>query len=458
MGQAKAAPLRTQATPEERRAYGKSLREVVHRVDQAAWSPSSHRADPVAGMQAFNAGRLPQLVPIKMGRMAASPFGFFRGAAPLMAADLAGLPVTGMRVQMCGDAHIRNLGAYAAPDGQLVFDLNDFDETMPGPWEWDLKRLATSVVLAGQEAGDKTSLCRDAVLVLVRAYREAMEHFSEMPVLDLARYLPTGPSASAKERKSIQRGPVHAVLRKAERATAEHSLKKLTVPVSGGWRRFDHQPPLLERMPAEVARRVIESLGPYRETLGAGHQQVLDAYRPVDVAFKVVGTGSVALRDYVVLCQGNGPQDPLFVQVKEAQESCYAPYLKDVPRFAHQGRRVAEGQHRIQTVSDPLLGWTTIEDRFYLVRQLSDHKASVDPEELKGEALKNYALVCGEILAKAHARTGDPAAIAGYCGNNAKLDKAVTKFALAYAEQTAADHADLVQAIKTGRVKAIQGV
>ncbi len=433
-------------SPKERRAFGKGLRSRLHRVDQRLWNPKSpHRADPLEVIRAVNARRLAHLIPLKMKRMAASPFGFFRGAAPVMAADLALLPTTGLRVQMCGDAHVRNLGAYASPDGMLVFDLNDFDETMPGPWEWDLKRLAASFVLAGEESGDSFSKCKESVLTLVRAYRESMDQFSRMNILELSRHLTT------KSGRSARKDPVQIVLAMAERASPRHLLEKLTVPARHG-RRFRNQPPLLSRVPEETARKVVASLKLYRETLGPGARQVLDAHRPMDVAFKVVGTGSVGLRDYVVLCFGNGPSDALFLQVKEAGESCYARYLKDVPRFGHQGERVAEGQHRMQTVSDPLLGWTTIEGRNFLVRQLNDHKAGIVPAELRGAALSRYALVCGEILAKAHARTGDPAAIAGYCGGNTKLDKAIAKFARAYAEQTHRDYDAFVKALRARKV------
>jgi uncharacterized protein (DUF2252 family) len=378
--------------------------------------------------------------------MLASPFTFFRGAAPLMASDLAGWPTTGLLVQLCGDAHVVNLGAYAAPDGHLVFDLNDFDETIPGPWEWDLKRLATSIILAGIDAGESRANGALAVRVLVKSYREALARFSEMKVMDLVKW---------EVRRHTKKGPVRAVLQKAERATPDATLEKLTVLAPGKGRRFHDRPPVLFHVPARTASDVLAALAPYRETLGTDHQQVLDSYRPVDVAFKVVGTGSVGLRDYVVLCEGNIADDPLFLQVKEEQASCYVPYLPGAPIFPHQGRRVADGQHRMQTVTDPFLGWTSIGDAHYLVRQLSDHKAAVDPAELRGDALTEYGLVCGEILAKAHARTGDPAALYGYCGDSTKLDKGIMQFALTYAGQTEMDHAALCQAAKSGKVRAV---
>jgi uncharacterized protein (DUF2252 family) len=427
----------------KRRAEGKRLRDRLGRVDQAIWKPAKGR-DVLATIKEANAGRLPKLAPIKMGLMSASPFGFFRGSASLMAKDLAGFPTSGLEVQLCGDAHVKNLGAYAGPDGHLVFDINDFDETIPGPWEWDLKRLATSIVLAGREAGEKD--CSGAVQELVRCYRESLGLFSAMKALELARY---------EIRGSSENEVVREVLQKAERVTPARNLKKLTEPTKRGWPRFHDKLPCLRHVGEEIKTAAFEALKPYRETLTAGRQLILDAYYPVDIAFKIVGTGSVGTRDYVILLFGNGLDDPMFLQLKEEMQSCYASYLKDAPRFANEGQRVAEGQQRMQTVTDPFLGWTTIEGRPYLVRQLADHKAAIDPGELKGETLTEYAVVCGKVLAKAHARTGNAAALHGYCGDSAKLDKAISKFAVTYAEQTTNDYQLFVKAIKAGEIKVI---
>jgi uncharacterized protein (DUF2252 family) len=432
----------------ERRALGQSLRDVVGRADQSVWKAAPGRADPVATLVEANKGRQPDLLRVKWARMNASPFRFFRGAAALMAGDLATMPTTGLVVQLCGDAHVQNLGAYAAPDGHLVFDLNDFDETIPGPWEWDVKRLATSLVLAGSEAGGGKHDRVSAVRAFVESYRESMDRFSGMKVLDLAKW---------EVRRHTASGPVGAVLQKAERATPDVTLKKLTVPSGRSTRRFRDRPPLLYHVPKRMREAVLSSLISYRLTLGADRRQVLDAYRPVDVVFKVVGTGSVGTRDYVVLLFGNRWDDPLFLQVKEELPSCYTRYLRGSPAFPNQGRRVAEGQRRLQTVSDPFVGWTTLRGNDYLVRQLADHKAVVDPSELKSAALIEYGLVCGEVLAKAHARSGDAAAIAGYCGNSSKLDKAMARFALGYAKQTESDYAVFAGAIKSGKVKAATG-
>ena len=433
------------AKPQERLTYGRSLRRRVSRGAHAEWRALPDRPDPIAILKEANAARIPELVSLKMYRMAASPFAFFRGAAPVMAADLAAVRTTGLRTQICGDAHVRNLGAYAAPDGHLVFDLNDFDETTIGPWEWDLKRLAASFVVAGREAGARRGRAEDAVLALVRSYREALERLADLAVLDLLR---------VEVRRYLESEALQPVLVKAERVTNAYSLEKLTVRAKGGERRFHDRRPVLYHVPARVAKAVVTSLRSYRETLSPDRQLVFDAYRPVDVAFKVVGTGSVGTRDFVVLLLGRGPQDPLFLQVKEAQPSCYARYLPDVPPYAHQGQRVAEGQHRMQSATDPLLGWTSIDGRDFIVRQLADHKASLEPGDLVGDALVTYALLCGEILAKAHARTGDAAAITGYAGRSDRLDRAIARFAASYADQTEQDHARLVAAIKAREVKA----
>ena len=432
----------------ERQKRGRKLREKVKRVSQADWSVKKAKRDPVASIIAANSNRLRNLLPIKMGRMSAAPFAFFRGAAPLMAADLATLPVTGLEVQMCGDAHVRNLGAYAAPEGHLVFDINDFDETIPGPWEWDLKRLATSVILAGREAGEPNSGCRESVEEMVRSYRTWIARFAAMTLNELAK---------VEVLRGAKGTPVHTVLHKASRATPMETLKKLAIPHRRSGHRFHDRPPVLRHVDAKTRKKVIESLRSYRNTVPVSHRWILESYEPVDVAFKIVGTGSVGTRDYVVLLFGNGIQDPLVLQVKEELSSCYAPYLRHLPPAKHEGRRVMEGQQKMQTAVDPLLGYTTIDGRHFLVRQLCDHKAAIDLTDLKGTALREYALVCGELLAKAHARTGDAGAIDGYCGSSPKLDNAIGKFAKAYAEQTASDFEQFKKAIRKGRVRAVPG-
>lgn len=426
-----------------RLARGKSLRKGLPRAQQGHWQPSSDRPDPIATLQAADRGRVAALLPIRYGRMAVSPFGFFRGAAPVMARDLAALPHTGLLVQLCGDAHIRNLGAFASAEGNIVFDINDFDETIRGPWEWDMKRLATSFVLAGRESGTADRLCRDAVVVLVESYRSALSRFARTPFLELARH---------RVGRELEARPIDALLKKAERSTPLRNLQKLTTRESGVIH-FANRPPLLQRLTGKEAENVLASLPAYREMLTPERRLIFDAYRATDAALKVVGTGSVGTRDYVVLMFGIGEDDPLFLQVKQEMPSCYAPFL-DEPPAAHDGRRVADGQLRTQMTSDPLLGWTTIEGNHYLVRQLADHKSSVEPQDLSGSAIVEYARVCGEVFAHAHARTGDAAELAGYCGKIDALDQALARFASAYADTTTADHAALLAAIRSRRVVA----
>ncbi|MGB9147113.1 MAG: DUF2252 domain-containing protein, partial [Acidobacteriaceae bacterium] len=401
------------------------------RQDHAHWDAKLRRHDPLRLIDESMRGRIPQLVTLKYERMLASPFGFFRGAVPAMAADLALLPHTGIVNQICGDAHVRNLGAFAAPDGRLLFDINDFDETIRGPFEWDLKRLATSLVLAGRETGARD--LREAVLRFVAAYQKLVGTLARMPVIDVARY----------QVHRLQRiSPISDALLKAERATPLHTLEALTEEGKHG-RVFRSEPPLLRRLTPQQARPVLASLKPYRECLLPERQHFLAQYRPRDVAFKVVGTGSVGLRDYLVFLEGNGPRDPLFLQIKEQPGSAYAPYLPAAVGPTHQGRRVADGQRAMQFASDPFLGWTTIASREYLVRQLNDHKGSIEIDDLKGQGLIDYAEMCGDLLARGHARSGDACLLAGYLGSGEKFAAAIAKFANAYSDQTEADWKEL---------------
>jgi uncharacterized protein (DUF2252 family) len=377
-----------------------------------------------------DAGRITTLLPEKFKRMRASPFAFFRGAASVMAADLARQARTGIVAQLCGDAHVRNLGAYAAPDGTLVFDINDFDETVEGPWEWDVKRFATSLVLASEESGQPSSRCEESVRLFVASYRLHLRAFAAMPFAKLARYL------IWRRRDEPLLNEIFAI---ARRATPAENLRKYSVERRGRWR-FHDKPPNLEHVSSRTARHVVHGLAAYRRTLMASRRRTFEQYEPADVAFKLVGTGSVGTRDYVVLLFGNGARDPLFIQVKQELRSCYAPYLPTAAAADHQGRRVAEGQQMMQTLSDPFLGYTRFGGHDYLVRQLADHKAAIDPTELDRRTLFEYAQLCGEALAKGHARTSDSARLAGYVGSSAKLDKAIATFAMAYADQTKADY------------------
>lgn len=389
-------------------------------------------------------GRVPALIKLKYELMAESPFGFFRGAVPVMAADLSVLPSTGIMAQLCGDAHVRNLGAYAAPDGRLVFDINDFDETIRGPFEWDLKRMATSLVLAGLGSGHKEAATREAVEKCIAHYAAQMRAFAEMPAIEVGRHL---------VHRLGQVQPIHDALVKAERATPQHTLTQLTEAGSakGAARHFKQIKPTLTRVTGAQAKAVLASLATYREMLEPQRQHLLSFYRPVDVAFKVVGTGSVGLRDYCIYFEGNGSGDPLFLQIKEEPLSGYAPYLPDAHAPIHNGQRVAEGQRAMQLQSDPFLGWTRFGGRDYLVRQLNDHKGSIELEDLAGGGLEAYGEVCGELLARGHARSGDPLVISGYLGSGDGFAESLTKFGALYAEQTEKDWQELRRGGKTGK-------
>jgi uncharacterized protein (DUF2252 family) len=428
------------ATPEERCAFGRSRRKQLHRADLSRWSAKQRAHDPLRLMAASMKGRLPQLVALKYDRMMASPFGYFRGAVPVMAADMAQLPHTGILSQICGDAHVRNLGAYASPDGRLLFDINDFDETTRGPFEWDGRRLAASLVLAARGASIKKGDAGEAVHTFAASYRKAVRMFAAMPVLDAARY-------QVHRLQRIQ--PVSKALLQAERSTPQATLQKLTIESeSQGHRIFQDEPPLLVRLAGAKARGILGGLAEYRRSLLAERRHILDQYRPLDAALKVVGTGSVGTRCYVLYLEGNGAQDPLFLQLKEETASAYAAYLPvtgaELPQ--HNGQRVAEGQRAMQLQSDPMLGWTTIAGRDYVVRQLNDHKGSIDLETLDPAGLNEYADVCGELLARGHCRSGDACALAGYLGNSDKLDDALAEFATAYADQTEKDWEQLCKA------------
>jgi uncharacterized protein (DUF2252 family) len=420
------------ATPEERRQLGQARRKQLGRQHNDQLNIKGRPAPPLTLLERAERGRVPALLKLKHQLMAQSPFVFFRGAAPVMAADLAVIPSTGIEAQICGDAHVRNLGAFAAPDGRLVFDINDFDETIRGPFEWDLKRMAASLVLAGRESHHKESSARDAVQHCVTRYCEQMRAFAKMPLLEVGRF-------QVHRLGDVQ--PVHQALVKAERATPLHNLEQLTESVPGkpGMRRFKEIKPNLTRITGSQAEKVLDALAPYREMLEPQRQHLLSLYRPIDVAFKVVGTGSVGLRDYCIYFEGNGPGDPLFLQIKEEAHSVYAPYLQKAHPVPHNGQRVVTGQRAMQVQSDPFLGWTHIGARQFLVRQLNDHKGSIDLTDLAGSGLPAFGEVCGELLARGHARSGDPLVISGYLGNGDAFAESLARFGSLYADQTEKD-------------------
>jgi uncharacterized protein (DUF2252 family) len=415
------------ATPEERRSLGQARRKQVGRQGHSELNLKARPAPALALLARAERGRLPALLKLKH---------------QLMAADLALVPNTGILGQLCGDAHVRNLGAFAAPDGRLVFDINDFDETIRGPFEWDLKRMAASIVLAGRESRHKESSARAAAEEFVLHYCEKMRTFAEMPILEVGRY-------QVHRIGSIE--PVHDALLKAERATPLHTLQQLTEPASnkeGAPRRFKENKPVLSRVTGSQAVKVLAALGPYRNTLETQRQHLLSLYRPVDVAFKVVGTGSIGLRDYCVYFEGNGPADPLFLQIKEEAQSAYAGYLPEAHPAHHNGQRTVEGQRAMQVQSDPFLGWTQMDGRDFLVRQLNDHKGSIELEDLAGSGLSAFAEICGELLARGHARSGDAQVIAGYIGAGNGFATAIAEFGAVYADQTEKDWQALRRAKK----------
>jgi uncharacterized protein (DUF2252 family) len=421
---------------------GAKRREKASRVSQKELKAEERKFDPVDVVLKSGAGRLPRLLPIKYARMAVSPFAFFRGAVGVMAADLARLPNSGIEVQLCGDAHVQNLGSFAAPDGRLVFDFNDFDETIRGPWEWDVKRMAASIVLAGREAGHKATGCDSAAQVFLERYCEFIAEFSSQPVLMVARH-------QIHREQTIK--PVSSALRQSQRATPAEAAKKYTEKDARGNLRFREGRPVFWRVRGEEARDVLASLEVYRESLRPESLHWFNLFRPLDVGFKVVGTGSVGMRDYIVLMEGNGPDDLLFLQVKQEMPSAWSPFLSVV--YPQEGLRAAQGQRAIQPLSDLLLGWTSIGGHEFLVRQLNDHKGGIDLEKLRGTGLESLAEVAGELMARGHARSGDACMIHGYIGNGTKLVKAMRQFAEAYAVQTEADYKQFMAAVKAGKIK-----
>lgn len=428
-------------SPEERRALGQARRKQIRRQDHSELKPKTRRTPALELLKHASRGRIASLVQMKYQLMAESPFGYFRGATPVMAADLSVLPNTGIHTQICGDAHVRNLGAYAAPDGRLVFDINDFDETIHAPFEWDLKRMAASLVIAGREAGHKDASTHEAVLQCIGRYTVRMGAFAKMPTLEVSRF-------QVHRIGDVQ--PIHDALQKAERATPLHTLEQLTESHGAG-RCFRDQRPMLYRIPSRQSAEVLAALGPYRQMLETQRQHLVSLYRPVDIAFKVVGTGSVGLRDYCIYFEGNGERDPLFLQMKEEAPSAYTPYLGERPGSPHQGQRVVEGQRAMQLQSDPFLGWTQMGGRDYLVRQLNDHKGSIELNDLTGTALDAFAHVCGDLLARGHARSGDPLTIAGYLGSGSSFAEALAEFGARYADQTEKDCGELRKWLKSSR-------
>ncbi|KOG39187.1 DUF2252 domain-containing protein [Streptomyces resistomycificus] len=442
--------------PAARAARGKAARKRVPRSAHAAWLPSVDRPDPVGVLERQGRDRLPELLPVRYGRMTASPFAFLRGAAAVMAADLAAQPHTGLTVQLCGDAHLLNFGLYASPERALLFDLNDFDETFPGPFEWDVKRLAASVAVAARENGHSEARTRRAALEATAAYRLAMRRLAPRGELDVWYERIDADSLLPLARSARHRRRVESSITRARRRTSLQALAKLTEVVDGRLRIID-DPPLLEPagVPDTAALRKIFS--DYRSTLAEERRLLLDRYRFVDAARKVVGVGSVGMRCFIVLLAGRDTEDPLFLQVKEARTSVLEEHLPSGP-YVHPGHRVVAGQRLLQAAGDIFLGWMSgPQGRAYYWRQLRDMKGTADVAGMNPTDLAAYARLCGTALARAHARSGDRIAIAGYLGGADTFDQAVTDFALAYANQTAHDHATLGAAVAAGVVRAAPG-
>ncbi|MEV0474474.1 DUF2252 domain-containing protein [Streptomyces prunicolor] len=439
---------------------GKALRESVPRSAHAAFDLDGSRPDAVTAVEESGRGRIPGLTPIRVGRMAATPFAFLRGSAGLMAYDLARTPMTGIGAQICGDAHAANFGLYGDARGGLVIDLNDFDETVHGPWEWDLKRLAASLVLAGREAGADEDTCRTAAHGAVGSYRRTMRLLAKLPVLDAWNAIADEELVSHADARDLL-GTLERVSEKARGNTSGRFAAKSTELAEDGGRRFVDASPVLRRIPDAEAAAVAASLEEYLGTLSEDRLPLLARHTVHDVAFRVVGTGSVGTRSYVVLLLDHRGE-PLVLQVKEARASALVPHLQsagfDAPSVAHEGRRVVLGQKRMQVVSDILLGWTTVDGLPFQVRQFRNRKGSVDPAALAADQIDDYGRMTGALLARAHAHSADPRLVAGYCGKKDELDEATATFAVAYADRTEADHAELVGAVRAGRIAAEMGV
>ncbi|MFI6982405.1 DUF2252 domain-containing protein [Embleya sp. NPDC050154] len=437
------------------KALGKGLRERVSRGAHADFEPAVDRPGVVESVERANAGRLEHLVPLRIGRMAASPFAFLRGSAGLMAADLAAQPVTGLTGQICGDAHAGNFGVFGTAEGRLVMDLNDFDETVQGPWEWDLKRLTASLVVAGRVGGLDTDACRAAAYDAAASYRRTMAVLARMPVLQ-AWHAIADESLVAHADAGELSGLLAQVTAKARRNTSARFAAKSTRQRSDGTWHFVPEPPVLTAVDDDLARAVAAGLEGYVDTLSTERRPLLARFAIEDVAFRVVGTGSVGTRAYVVLLLGNG-DEPLVLQVKEARPSALAPYLPPA-HVEHEGRRVVVGQKWMQAHTDGLLGWTSIDGRAYMVRRFRNMKGSIDPSALAAHEIDDYGRMTGALLARAHSHSVDPKVLAGYCGKSDKLEEAFAKFAVRYADRTEADHEQLLAAVRSGRLPAETGV
>ena len=456
----------------ERVAMGKEARRLVPRSSHAELTIDDTRPDPVALLERQATTRVPELVPIRYGRMLVSPFTFYRGAALIMASDLSRTPASGLSVQVCGDAHLMNFGVFGSPERRMVFDINDFDETAPGPWEWDVKRLAASFAIAGRDNGYTAKQRRGVLLELVAAYRTAMSEFAGKKNLEVWYARLDIEDMFAELRSSVSgavRKQAAANIAKARTRDSSHALSKLTEVVDGS-RRIISDPPLIE--PIEnlfagadhdvIMSELHELLRGYRATLQPDRRHLLENYELQHVARKVVGVGSVGMRAWILLLSGRDDDDPLFLQAKEAQPSVLEEFVGSVGAETH-GERVVNGQHLMQATSDIFLGWQSFDGvdgvrRDYFLRQLKDWKGSASVETMTPATMSTYARMCGWTLARAHARSGDRIAIAAYLGSGDVFDQAIADFSEAYADLTERDYALLVQAERDGRIEVQRGL
>ncbi len=466
----------THPTPEQRRARGKAARGSVPRSSHGTFTPAPVRPDPVALLESQAASRVPELVPIRYGRMLVSPFTFYRGAALIMASDLSTSPDSGLRVQACGDAHLANFGVFGSPERRLIFDINDFDETAPGPWEWDLKRLVTSLEIAGRANGHDAEQRQRVVLGATEAYRISMAGFAQMTNLEVwyahldfeAQFEQIRRDRPAKAVKQTRKA-----IAKARTRDSMQALNKLTEVVDGR-RRIINQPPLIMRLhdlaadragleEVDVEAEIAAVLDGYKRTLPSDRAHLVSTYEYVDTALKVVGVGSVGTRAWIMLMLGRDGDDPLFLQAKEAQASVLERFVGN-SGYDNAGERVVAGQRLMQAVSDIFLGWHRItspadgKERDFYVRQLRDWKGSADVDDIDAARLFMYGRLCAWTLAKAHARSGDRIAISAYLGNGDTFDKAIARFAVAYADQNEQDYAALVAAADSGRIEVVSGL
>jgi uncharacterized protein (DUF2252 family) len=480
----------------DRKAKGLEARDRTPLLGHTKWRPAADRPDPVALLEEQDTTREPDLVPVRHGRMMVSPFTFYRGAAKIMAADLKDTPVAGLRTQLCGDAHLSNFGLFASPERVLLFDVNDFDETLPGPFEWDVKRMAASFAIAGRNNGFSKADTRAATLASVRAYREAMAAFAQMGTMEiwyahldedeLMRAIRNAVGGTKKEAKGArnekkqkgdekQEKQAKIAQKRAEKIAAKahtrdslQALSKLAEVVDGKYRIVSQPPivvpardlaPTYGLSPEQVVPVIHDQFRAYRATLQDDRRHLLERFEVVDMGRKVVGVGSVGTRAFIVLLQGRDDQDPLFLQIKEATASVLEPYLGK-SRYKQHGERVVQGQRMMQAASDIYLGWTKGLDvrRHFYWRQLRDMKGSADPEAMAPIGLTFYARTCGWTLARAHARSGDPVAVAAYLGDGDAFDKSITDFSERYADQNEQDYQEFVNAVKSGRLEAREGV